>query len=199
MSEPEPNPESTPLAKKRRPRKLPVWLTDEECGRLLAAAPSRRDGLIIALGVYAGLRVSEIVKLRIERVSLERRELVVYQGKGGKDRVLPLHPALAALLQDWIAGQRDGWLFPSPVKPEKHLTTRAVQYMALRAADAAGIRKPDASLSPHKWRHSFATNCLRKGANLRQVQQLLGHSSVAITERYTHVMADELRGAVDRL
>lgn len=177
-------------------RRLPKFLTPAEADRLAAAAQSPLERTLILCALYLGLRVSELVCLRAENVDVEGGIVNVIAGKGDKDRNLPLALKLKEPLGWWLCGRRDGWVFPSPRFRGRHLSARWVQLAIKAAAARAGLAK---RVTPHVLRHSFATNLLHKGADLREVQELLGHSSVAITEIYTHVLPDRLRGAVDRL
>jgi integrase len=177
-------------------RRLPVYLRERELERLLAAVPTERDRLIVLIGAYAGLRVSEICKLRVEHLDFEDGMLEVHAGKGDKDRTVPMHPQLARALRVWIGSSREGWLFPSERGQSGHLTTRAVQLMIRAAAERAEIVR---HVTPHKLRHSFATNLLAKGADLLEIKDLLGHSSVATTQIYAQALPERLRSAVERL
>jgi len=194
-------------------RRLPVYLRERELERLLAAVPTERDRLIVLIGAYAGLRVSEICKLRIEHLDFEDGMLEVHAGKGDKDRTVPMHPQLARALKSWInehrcadsqgpacnecggRGCREGYMFVGR-NPYRHLTTRAVQLMIHAAAERAEIVR---HVTPHKLRHSFATNLLAKGADLLEIKDLLGHSSVATTQIYAQALPERLRSAVERL
>lgn len=178
------------------PRRLPVFLRSAELKRLFAAAPTPRDRLILEIGAYAGLRVSEICKLQVEHVDFEDAMLEVHAGKGDKDRNVPMHPRLAKGLKALIAGRATGWVFPSGRGSSGHLTTRAVQLMIHAAADRAAIAR---HVTPHKLRHSFATLLLASGADLLEIKDLLGHSSVATTQIYAACLPERLRGAVERL
>ena len=179
-------------------RRLPVFLRPAEQERLLAAAGSDRDHLIVLLGLRLGLRVSEICQLRVEHLDLddpERGTLLVSRAKGDKDRMLPVPRALVEPLGSWIADRREGWLFPSPYKAGAHLSTRAVQYLIPNLAAAAEITR--ARITPHKLRHSFATNRLRRKVDIYRIQQLLGHARIETTAIYLHADPDELRAAVE--
>jgi len=183
----------------RRRQKLPTFLTEAEANRLLAAARSPRDRCLFAVMLLAGLRVAEACALRVERVNLERGELLVFRGKNGKDRLLPIGARLLPILRSWIGDRTEGYLFPGR-KPGRPLTTRAAYNAVCDAASRAGITRPDAQrISPHKLRHSCATNLLATGADITVVRDILGHSDVSVTSVYLHCSADRLRGAVDRL
>lgn len=177
-------------------RRLPEFLRPNEASALAGAATSRRDRLLILCGLYLGLRVSEIVKLRAEDVDLDGRIVFVREGKGKKDRYVAMPESLTGPLSEWIHGRVSGWLFPSPANPNEHLTTRSVQYMIARVKSKAGVVR---RTTPHTLRHSYATNLLRSGADIREVQQLLGHSNIQTTSRYLHCDPSRLKEAVDRL
>jgi integrase/recombinase XerD len=182
-------------------RRLPVFLRPAESRALLLAAPTPRDRLIIQLGLNTGLRVSEIVKLRVEDVDLVGGELLVRAGKGDKDRMVPLPSHLLRELEAWVGMRMDGPVFQrngARGRPttNPYLSTRTVELMILAAADRAGIQK---HITPHKMRHTYATELLRRGADIREIQELLGHANLSTTEIYTHVVVDRLRGAVERL
>jgi site-specific recombinase XerD len=188
-------------ARKKKRRSLPVFLTEHELDALLAAVPFERDRLLVRMMRFAGLRVSEACKMRVEHLEFyaEPKQggavglVRVIEGKGGKDRNVPMHPQLLEPLREWLGERRSGWLFESPRYPGRFYSVRGVERMVQVATQRAGITK---HVTPHKLRHSFATWLLRKGANLRQVQMLLGHSSVAITEIYTHITSDELDAVI---
>lgn len=181
---------------KRRGRRLPEFLRPPEAEALVRSAGSLRDRTIVLCGLYLGLRVSEIVKLRVEDVDLAEKTAFVREGKGKKDRFLPVPDGLVEPLREWVAGRIVGWLFPSPRNPDRHLTTRSVQYLLDKLKATAGIVR---RCTPHVMRHSYATSLLRSGADICEVQRLLGHSSIQTTSRYLHVDTSRLKGVVDRL
>jgi integrase/recombinase XerD len=177
--------------------RLPEFFRPDEARALIeAAAPRRRDHVIVLCALYLGLRVAELVAVRIEDVDLAEARLLVRLGKGGKDRWLPVKSTLAPVLASWIGERRSGWLFPSPRCPDRPLTTRAVRYLIGRLARRANIHR---RASPHVCRHTFATSLLRNGADLTDVQRLLGHSHLQTTSKYLHADTSRLQAAVDRL
>jgi len=170
----------------REPRKLPVVLSPEEVARLLEAAPGPGLKYKAALSAaYAcGLRVSEVVALKVSDIDSKRRLIRIEQGKGRKDRYVMLSPHLLELLRAWWKqAQPRGWLFPGrdPVLP---ITTRQFTRACHEAAEAAGIKK---RVSPHTLRHSFATHLLEQDVNIRVIQTLLGHVRLDTTARYTQI------------
>jgi site-specific recombinase XerD len=163
----------------RQPRKLPAVLNGNEVSLLLAAAPGPKYKAAFATAYGAGLRVSEVVALKVGDVDSERMLLRVERGKGRKDRLAMLSPQLLGLLRAWWReGRRrgvilpQGWLFPGrdPVEP---LSTRQLNRAVHAAAEAAGIRK---RVTPHILRHSFATHLLEQNIDIRVIQVLLGHA-----------------------
>jgi site-specific recombinase XerD len=206
--------ERDPAQVLRTPKKreaLPDVLDRRELCRLLAAAedpevwqrhfPGRRerDRLLLALFAYAGLRRSELLGLDWQDVDLERRLLRVRVAKGGRQRVVPIHPALEPLLVDYLRIRARGSepaLFVGV--HGRRLSPTILSETFRRYVAYAGVNRRK-RVSPHTLRHVFASELLRSGANLRQIQELLGHKHLDSTQRYTRVTAHELRGAVKRL
>jgi integrase/recombinase XerD len=195
---------SDPSALVDRPRlgrRLPEALTAAETMRLLGAPSAdtrrgRRDLALLHLLYAAGLRASELVRLRLGDVD-RRRGVVSALGKGDKRRLVPVgEPALRALdayLVDRAADPRlcgSPWLFATP--RGRPLTRQALYKRVRLHALAIGLDRP---VSPHKLRHSFATHLLEGGADLRSVQAMLGHADIATTEIYTHVAGEHLKRA----
>jgi site-specific recombinase XerD len=171
----------------RRPRqdkKLPVVLSKSEIRRMLECEMNLKHRLLLALAYSSGLRVGEVVALKPRHIDFARKSILVSGGKGRKDRYTMLSDTAAAFLREYAAVQdTDTWLFPG-VPREKHLCIRSAQRVFERALARAGINK-DASI--HCLRHSFATHLLEGGTDIRFIQNLLGHTSIRTTERYTHV------------
>src|SRR6201998_1100817 len=189
----------------REPRRLPAVLSVEEVTLLLEAAPGPNYKAAFATAYGAGLRVSEIVALKVGDVDSERMLLRVEQGKGRKDRHAMLSPQLLEQLRAWWReGRRRGallpagWLFPgrNPIEP---LSTRPLHRAVHAAAEGAGIKK---RVSPHTLRHSFATHLLEQDIDIRVIQVLLGHAKLDTTARYTRVANATIRtvtSPLDRL
>jgi integrase/recombinase XerC len=158
-----------------------------------------RDRLLLALFAYAGLRRSELLGLDWDDVDLERRLLRVRKAKGGRQRTLPIHPALEPLFADYLrfrARDPEPALFTGVQGGRLSITILSQTFR--RYASAAGVTERK-RVTPHTLRHVFASELLRAGANLRQIQELLGHKHLDSTQRYTRITAHELRGAVKRL
>jgi len=184
-----------------RRRPLPKALSQEEAMALLEQmAPSKtplRDKALLDLMYSAGLRVSEAISLGLDDIDLEQNSVRV-RGKGNKDRVAIFGRSCADSLRAYITQERpisrEGQaVFIGPTG--HRLTTRTVQNIIKRWAKHAGLPE---TVSPHTLRHSFATHLLDGGADLKSVQQLLGHESLATTQIYTHVSIERLRDAVER-
>lgn len=181
-------------------RKLPTFLRDDEPERLLEATTNTRDRVLLMTLLMLGLRVSEGAKLKIEHIDFRRASLLVKEGKGQKDRILPIPKRLVGILRGWIGPRKKGYVFPSRCGGGR-LTNRAIQRMLKRVAEAAGL---DGALEPrrfhpHALRHVFATRLLRAGADIVEVQHLMGHSNIATTAIYLHADPERLRSAVDRV
>jgi integrase/recombinase XerD len=185
-------------------RPLPKVLSEDETGELLAAAKggegaeAARQAALVEILYATGLRVSELVSLPMAALSRDRKFLTVC-GKGGKERLVPLgDPARAALArylrhrEKFLRNGKEGpWLFPSR---SRHLTRQSFGQMLKRLAFDAGL--DPATLSPHVLRHAFATHLLDHGADLRSIQQMLGHADISTTQIYTHVLGSRLKAIV---
>ena len=224
------------VVRAKRPQRLPVVLSRAQVGRLLERLAGR-EALMAGLLYGSGLRLMECVRLRLKDVDLERNELTVRNGKGGKDRMTVLP---AALREDLVrqraevrrlhardmacglgrvhlphalarkypnAAAEPGWqyLFPATrisldprdgVRRRHHIDEKVLQSAVRRAAQEAGIDKP---VTPHTLRHCFATHLLEAGADIRTVQELLGHKDVATTQIYTHVLNRGTHGVLSPL
>lgn len=184
------------------PRKLPVILSPEEVSRLIAAAGHLKHQTALALAYGTGLRVNEVVNLKVGDIDSQRMTLRVEQGKGQKDRYAMLSPVLLERLRVWWRVARaqgkmldGGWLFPgqNPVRP---LSARQLNRAIHAAAEEAGI---DKRISMHSLRHAFATHLLEQKVDIRLIQVLLGHKKLETTALYAQVATDILREVVSPL
>jgi integrase/recombinase XerD len=186
--------ERIPYARKRR--QLPVILSAEEVARFLAAVPSRKHRTALMTAYAAGLRVSEVVRLKIADIDSGRMLIRVEQGKGGRDRYIMLSPQLLVVLRAyWREARPEHWLFPG--QDESRPLDASVLQAACRAARVAA--KP---VTVHTLRHSFATHLLEPGTDIRTIQVLLGHRDLSTTARYTQVAATTIGNVIspfDRL
>lgn len=181
-------------------RHLPDVLSVDEIDSMIAAIPrdkeeSLRNQAIVETLYGSGLRVSELVEARISRLSLDDALLIV-EGKGSKQRIVPMSPASVTLISDYLP-QRERLKIKKEGEDIIFLNRRGaplsrvmVFYIIRDLAAAAGIQK---TVSPHTLRHSFATHLLEGGANLRAIQEMLGHESIATTELYLHLDRSRLR------
>lgn len=174
----------------RAPQRVPVTLSPEEVSRLLAAVPSVRERAAMEIAYAAGLRLSEVLHLKLTDIDSARMILRVDQGKGKKDRNIMLSAALLETLRAyWRESRPRVWLFPGQ-GGKRPLNATVIQRAFTQAKQQARITKP---VSFHSLRHSFATHLLESGVNVRTIQVLLGHRSLGTTQRYTHVAGDYLR------
>jgi site-specific recombinase XerD len=184
------------------PRRLPVILSREEVSRLISAAGNLKHQTALALAYGTGLRVNEVVTLKVGDIDSQRMTLRVEQGKGQKDRYAMLSPVLLERLRVWWRVARaqgkmldGGWLFPgqNPVRP---LSARQLNRAIHDAAAEAGIEK---RISMHSLRHAFATHLLEQKVDIRLIQVLLGHKKLETTALYAQVATDILREIVSPL
>ena len=199
------------MATPKQDRKLPARLDEGEMTRLLEAPDGatplgRRDRAILELFYASGLRLSELAGLGIEDVDLNSRFVRVL-GKGGKERIVPFNRATAAALRACLADRealvrKGGAASPRPGARGRasaeplfvnyrggRLSARSVDRLVRRYVAAVSTRY---GVSPHALRHSFATHLLERGADLRAIQEMLGHARISTTQRYTHVSAAQL-------
>lgn len=170
----------------RSERHLPVVLSLDEVSRFFAAVQSYKHRMILMTAYSAGLRIAEVVHLKVSDIDSQRMVLRVEQGKRRKDRYTLLSPVLLTMLRHyWWAARPLEYLFPGRSR-ERPMSISTVQGVCLQAQARAGI---DKHITPHTLRHSFATHLLEAGTDLRVIQELLGHASPRTTARYTHVSA----------
>jgi len=186
------------LENPKLPRKLPEFLTKEEISRLLALPDTStklgmRDKVMLELLYAAGLRVSELIAMRVLDFDPQVGMLRVF-GKGAKERLIPIHYTAQEYLNQYLEFTRPAF---KPVedfmflnRSGKGLTRQGVWKLIKKFATLAEIKR---SISPHTFRHSFATHLLEGGADLRTVQLLLGHADISATEIYTHVESSRLK------
>jgi len=178
------------------PRKIPVVLSPEEVTRFLDAAPGPKYKAAFSAAYGAGLRVSEVVALKVSDVDSGRMLLRIEQGKGRKDRFAMLSPQLLELLRDWWRIARPQvWLFPGRDRINP-LTTRQFNRAVHAAAHMAEVAK---RVTPHTLRHSFATHLLEQNIDIRVIQVLLGHAKLETTSLYTRVATNTIRTVMSPL
>jgi site-specific recombinase XerD len=175
-------PDEIPMPKK--PFKLPVVLSPEEVMHFLDCIDSIKHKTILMTAYAAGLRVSEVTHLKVTDIDSQRMVLRIDQGKGNHDRYVMLSPRLLDVLRSyWKLERPDFWLFPGNI-PGQPISKNAVELACQKAHRATGITKP---ITPHSLRHAFATHLLESGTDVRRIQLLLGHRSLATTSRYLKI------------
>lgn len=170
----------------KKEKRLPEVLRPDEVQALIGSADTEKSRLMISLLYSSGLRVSELVNLKVSEVNFADNIGWVRRGKGAKDRMFVLSSTLGQGLQSYLSGRENQYLFSK----EKPLTTRNVQKIIKLTSKRAGINK---RVTPHTLRHSFATHLLEQGTDIRKIQVLLGHSSLNTTQLYAHVSSEELK------
>ena len=182
------------------PLKLPTVLTQDEVQRMIAAASHLMHRTIVMMLYSTGMRRGELCRLKVTDVDSERRVIHVRQGKGSKDRDVPLSPKLLETLREyWRWMKPQTWLFPGYVKgwrSDVPMTDKVVWHACKEAAEQAGITK---RVSPHTLRHSYATHLLEAGADLRTIQFLLGHAEIKHTILYLHLSQKHLHAVTNPL
>jgi integrase/recombinase XerD len=188
-----------PLPKLLR-RQIPIVLSREEVARLIDSTSNLRHRTILMTLYSTGLRRSELCHLRPEDIDKERMMIRIRQGKGGKDREVPLSSKLLDQLRTYYRSvkRKNGWLFPSLQTRRLHqpITNKAIWHVCREATRRAGISKP---VHPHTLRHSFATHLFDSGAELPVIQTLLGHADPRDTMIYLHLSTRKLRAAPNPL
>jgi integrase/recombinase XerD len=174
--------EILPLPKKQK--KLPIVLSREEVARFLECVDCRKHRVILTICYAAGLRISEAIRLKATTIDSRRMVIRVEQGKGGKDRYVMLSPKLLDILRGyWKVAHPKHWLFPGS-HADRPITKDAVEAACQKAHRLSGLSKP---VTPHSLRHAFAVHLLESGTDLRTIQLLLGHRSLATTATYLRV------------
>jgi site-specific recombinase XerD len=176
----------------KRPKRLPVVLSQEETVRFLECIANFKHRTLLTTLYACGLRLSEGTHLRPADIDSQRMLVQVRQGKGQKDRIVPLSPVLLEQLRTWWRATRpQEWLFPGQ-GGRGPLSDHSAQKACQQAAQKAGLKK---RVSPHALRHSYATHLLEAGVDLRTLQKLLGHACLSTTLIYTHVSQPRLLAA----
>ena len=186
------------IIRPQKKKKLPIILNKNEIKKIINSLSNLKHQTILSITYSAGLRVSEVVNIKLKDIDRERMLIHIRSGKGYKDRYTILSQKVMDKIELYISAyniENDGesWLFPGRDK-SKHLTTRSVQRIFKKGCRKAKIKK---NVSVHSLRHSFATHLLEQGVDLRYIQELLGHSSTKTTEIYTHVSNLEKRKIIN--
>jgi integrase/recombinase XerD len=183
--------ESIPRARKRQ--RLPAVLSADEVTRILDHTTNIKHWVMIATFYATGLRCNELRNLKISDIDSQRMVIHVREAKGGIPRDIALSPALLERLRVyWRRSKPKDWLFPSKMRPQQMMERKSIRFACNVAGRRAGIDKP---VTPHVFRHSFATHMLEAGADLRTIQILLGHADIQTTARYLRVSTRRLQAA----
>ena len=173
----------------KKPQKLPVVLSPEEVQQFLGCVGNTKHRAILTTCYAAGLRISEAVLLKPTDIDSKRMVIRVEQGKGQKDRYVMLSERLLEILRAWWRVDKPRhWLFRSDI-PGRHISKDAVEQACQKAHRLSGIRKP---ITPHSLRHAFAVHLLESGTDVRTIQLLLGHRSLATTARYLRIATSKV-------
>jgi len=186
-----------PIPLPKQPQRIPQLLSRAEVAAILAASDNPKHRMMLVTCYGCGLRVSELVSLRVRDIDGERGLLRIDQGKGAKDRLVPLGPALLDQLRHyWQRARPRHWLFPSATRPATPLGVSAIQKAYTRARTEAGVDKEGGI---HSLRHAYATHQLEAGLPVHRLQRLLGHKDLHGTLRYVHWVPqrEEGRGEQD--
>ena len=182
----------------KEPQSLPVILSRDEVLHFLSCVRNLKVKTVLTICYAAGLRVSEATHLKPTHIDSQRMVIRVECGKGGKDRYVMLSPTLLEILRDWwrLARPKE-WLFPGGVTGQGGpLTVKMIQLTCQQVLTRSGLTKP---VTPHSFRHAFATHLLERGTDLRTLQLLLGHRSIATTARYLHLATSKVCATISPL
>ena len=187
------------LSSPKQEKHLPLFLTEEEVSKLIEAALPKderglRDRAILETFYSTGIRISELAGLSIEDIDFIGG-IVKVMGKGKKERLVPIGERAIASIRAYLDSRKKqaDTLFLN--KSKKRITTRGIRNIVRKYIRNAGIKQ---GVSPHTFRHSFATHLLNRGADLRSVQELLGHANLSTTQIYTHLTTDRLKSVYDK-
>ncbi|MGF7184404.1 integrase/recombinase XerD [Desulfitispora alkaliphila] len=168
------------------------YLTEEEVREFVGAVESRLCQVVIYTMFYAGLRVSECVNLKVDDVNLEKKLIKVVQGKGAKDRVVPINTKLLSVFEDYEKWRVDSEYFFASEQTGKFSKVR-IEAIVRETRKRLGLEK---QITPHTFRHSFASHLVKKQVNIVSISKLMGHSDIKVTSVYTHAGLDMLEEAV---
>ncbi|MBU0502811.1 MAG: tyrosine recombinase XerC [Candidatus Omnitrophota bacterium] len=187
------------LSSPKLDKHLPSFLTEEEVSRLIEASLPKdemgfRDRALLETIYSTGIRISELVGLNLEDVDFIGCVIKV-MGKGKKERIVPIGDKAICAIRDYLDNREKSGLAVFLNKRGGRLTDRGVRNIVKKYITIAGIKK---GVSPHTLRHSFATHLLNRGADLRSVQELLGHANLSTTQIYTHLTTEKLKGVYDK-
>jgi len=183
------------------PKTLPVILSQEEVGQVLSVIPNMKHQVMIMFIYSTGTRVSECIKMKVKDIDSKRMQIKIQEGKGRKQRYVPLSPVLLNILRSYYRRYRpEHYLFEGGSGARSHIGESAVREILKKARYLTpGITK---HYTPHTFRHCFATHLLEQGVNLLVIQRLMGHADISNTLKYLHVQqytVDTLVNPLDRI
>ncbi|MBM3233028.1 integrase [Candidatus Pacearchaeota archaeon] len=170
----------------KKEKKLPEVLSKDEIRLLINSTDTEKSRLMISLLYSSGLRVSELVNMKVQEINFKEFTGWVRRGKGSKDRMIVLSEGLVKDIESYLKDRNYTYLFSK----DKPLTTRNIQKIIMGLRKRTGIQK---KITPHTFRHSFATHLLEQGTDIRIIQAMLGHSSLNTTQIYTHISGEQLK------
>ena len=176
--------------------KLPRYLSINEVKVMFSHAQGR-DSVILYILFYMGLRNNELRNLRIEDIDFINSTIKVVQGKGKKDRFVPIPEPLKEPLKMWVCGKPSGWVIEGHSSLGR-ISNRHINRIIKTTAIESGIRNPT-EIHPHTLRHSYATHILNSGGDLLEIKELLGHSNIIATQIYTHLAHDKLKETIQKV
>lgn len=168
----------------KKPKRQPKYLKKDELDAVMSAARTKRDNLVMQLLYATGARVSELVAIDRDDVDLDEGWIIIRKGKGDKERYVPFDDKTGELLREYLESRTDSEPALFLNRYGKRITTRSVQAMVKKAKEKAGVKK---ACTPHKFRHSLASHMLQNGADLKTIQEILGHEDIATTQIYAHL------------
>ena len=185
-----------PIPRPKKPMQLPKTISKEQVIQLINAVENIKHRTVIMLAYACGLRVSEVVSLKVSDIDGHRKLLTVHRGKGKKDRVVSLGPGMLIMLREYYKAYHPKYYLFEGQHTGEHLSIRSIQLVLGRAKQKAGITQAG---SMHMLRHSFATHLLDKGIDVVFIQKLLGHNDIKTTLRYLHVTNKDLLNIISPL
>ena len=179
------------------PKSLPKTISVEEAFSLLNAPTNLRDKAVLYLLYGTGMRVSELSDLNIENLDLKNRLIRIVEGKGNKDRLIPLPDLIIPILQEYLLSRRNDKDTEALIlnRSGLRLTSRSIQRLVKKYKEQINLEEK--KVTPHTLRHAFATHLLANSVDIRVIQELLGHASLSTTQLYTHVSLEHLRKSYD--
>ena len=179
------------------PRSLPKTISIDEALTLLNAPTNLRDRAVLYLLYGTGMRVSELSDLNIENLDLKNRLIRIIEGKGNKDRLIPLPDLIIPIIEEYLNARRDDIDSSALIlnRSGQRLTSRSIQRLVKKYKEQVNLQEK--KVTPHTLRHAFATHLLANSVDIRVIQELLGHASLSTTQLYTHVSLEHLRKSYD--